>query len=182
MAFDIIRQTEDGVPVYECLSTDTKETPQPLGAVAYETDTGDKYEYRGSAGWVQTDNAGSLLSELSSGSVWSYGNYPETWYSSGSWAGAADAATTTISSVESFNTFTMELHTLTATSATVALSLDGTNFTDVILYDLSTGALFATAAITATGIYQFRNLKFTDIRVTQAGAGAAEIRYSLGNT
>jgi len=62
MAFNIIRQTEDGVPVYECLSTDTKETPKPLGAEAYETDTGDKYEYLGStAGWVQTHGSGHAL-------------------------------------------------------------------------------------------------------------------------
>lgn len=60
MAFNIIRQTEDGVPIYECLSTDTKKTPQPLGAVAYETDTGNKYEYRGStAGWVNTNTDGA---------------------------------------------------------------------------------------------------------------------------
>lgn len=119
---------------------------------------------------------------MQSDSVWSYGNYPETWYSDGAWDGAGDAQTTTISSTEAFNTFTLELHTLTATSATVAVSVDGTNFSDARLYDMSTGAVFGTNAITATGLYQLRNAKFAAIRITQAGAGAAEVRYSLGNT
>jgi len=56
---------------WTCLSTDTKDTPSTNGKIkvtdiAYETDTGDKYEYRGStAGWVQTDSGGGTnLSQL----------------------------------------------------------------------------------------------------------------------
>ena len=137
------------------------------------------------SGNAVTDSSGnpaatSVVSEITNG--WGYGNYPETWYQTGAWDGAADTETTTITGTEAYNTFTLELHTLTATSLTVSVSIDGTNFSNAMLVDLSDGAVFGAVAINATGIYRLFNMKFSDIKLTQAGAGAAEVRWSLGNT
>lgn len=61
-----IPRTNDHVAHYTCLSTDTKETTGVfVGDIAYETDTGNKTEYRGStAGWVTTQQGGASVMNL----------------------------------------------------------------------------------------------------------------------
>lgn len=178
MAFTMIRQTEDGVPVYECLSTDTKKTPQPLGAVAFETDTGDKYEYRGStAGWVNTDSSGSIIAQMSGGSTWSYGDYPHN--SADTFTCTNDGASDndllgTFDNLENYNAFTI-YNGDDATSVDFEISADGTNFTSAtacVLHD-ATGQTTYVLTIPAGDIGFFTPRgKIKSLRIRQDGVGA----------
>ena len=180
MAFNMIRQTEDGVPIYECLSTDTKETPQPLGAEAYETDTGDKYEYRGSVGWKQTDNAGSIILQAAGTSTWSYGSWPQDRYDD-STATAGDALDNTV-----FGTLTNQgiyagiIFIPTANECTMQISLDGTTFiaADHPFIDMGVAARTIVTTTTANTGPFLMNTPCKGIRFLNDGAAAATVTYS----
>ncbi len=103
---------------------------------------------------------------------------PETWYTEVTDSSTADAEAMVMGDVSMFNRFTLGLTALTATSATVSASIDGTTFTDIIMWDASTGAPFATAAITAVGTY-YMDAKYYSYKITQNGAGGSTIVYSL---
>ena len=116
-------------------------------------------------------------SHLASGDV-NYSGHPATWYVNSSAIGAAAGVLATLNSA-SFNCLTVEVASLTATSADIYGSVDGTNFVGPLrLIDKKTNAVFATSAITAAGLYELKG-KFKSIRIDQVGAGAVTVRYAL---
>jgi hypothetical protein len=145
----------------------------------WETESGDVDEWTGTQ-WVKTHSGGAAKSELSSGSVLSYGNYPSSLYFEGSSSGSAAGTLYASGVVTNYNRFTLEVATLGATSVDVYASIDGTNFVAVRLIDNSTGAVFGATAINATGMYHLDG-KFKAIRVDLVGTGASSIRFNHGN-
>ena len=105
------------------------------------------------------------------------GNYPNTWYLQDSATTEAAEAFYTSGDVSMYNHFEMNLTVLDAGNVTVSVSLDGTTYRDVILFDRSTEALFAAAAITAVGQYYIDG-KFYSIKVTSSAASTNTIIYS----
>ena len=141
-----------------------------------ESDTGDAYYWDGDS-WVQTQNSGADLVETNSGSQWAYGNWPNTQFDSGSFTGAADAATVTLTNLESYDLLTITVSTFSATALNITASIDGTIFVAV----LPSKDNFSTAgaAIAATGTYLVRG-KFKSIKLTQSGAGDVVCQYAHG--
>ena len=113
-------------------------------------------------------------------STTAYGTWPANYYLEGT---ATESVDTTVmytsGTASSYNRFTLGLTVLGATSVTVAASIDGTTYTDVRLFDASTGAVFATNAITAIGTY-YLDGKYKNIRLTLAGTGATTVIFNHG--
>lgn len=97
----------------------------------------------------------------------------------GTVAGSAAEVAATLTDVTPYNIFVIHVIAVT-TSIDITVSLDGTDFSgNVVLIDQSTEAPFATAAITAAGVYKLQG-KFKSIKITSVGAGAYDANYLLG--
>lgn len=143
--------------------------------------TGDEFhETDYSAIWQWTGSVWRELAPRRTATVDSdyRGVYPATYHTYGSATGAAAGVIYPSADVSMHNAHIIDLSALTATSVDVYGSVDGTNFSGPLrLTDLKTGALFATSALTAVGIYKLSG-KFKKIRLDQVGAGGATVRYS----
>lgn len=128
-------------------------------------------------GEVRKNVGGAALVSQTSDSQWAYGNWPNTLFDDGSFVGAADAATVTLTNLESYDLLTLAVSAFTATALNITVSVDGTNF---VAY-LPTKDNFSTtpAAIAATGVYFVRG-KFSAIKLTQSGAGGVTCQFSHG--
>ena len=149
-------------------------TAPALGEEFYETDYGELWQGTG-AEWRE-------LAPRRTATVDSdyRGVYPASYHTYGTATGAAAGAFYTSADVSMYNAHIVDVSALTATSVDVYASVDGTNFSGPLrLTDLKTGALFATSALTATGIYKLDG-KYKKIRLDQVGANAATVRYSHG--
>lgn len=105
------------------------------------------------------------------------GLYPATWYLDGTATTEAADTFYTSPDVSMYNHFEMGLTVVDSGNVTVSASIDGTTYADLILFDRSTEALFATAAITAVGQYYFDG-KFKNIKVTSSAADTHTIIFS----
>lgn len=128
---------------------------------------------------VTTDSSGNPVASVKPVDVPidARGNYPATWYlQDGATTEAADAFYES-GDVSMYNHFEMNVTVIDSGNVTVSASIDGTTFADIILFDRSTEALFATAAIDATGQY-YLDGKFKNITVTSSAADTHTIIYS----
>lgn len=173
-----IPRTNDHVAHYTCLSTDTKETTGIyVGDVAYETDTGDKYEYRGStAGWANVDSNGVSLTQPNwSGQLWAHNRYDDTAGSAGT---NDNDVIYTSGALDNYN-----YHIIEATAGTVSIdvSIDGTNWiADVAVVDVTTTTPATRVVTLASGSMGILEGKFKNIRVLQSGATASNARIAHG--
>jgi len=80
MSIEVIAVNSNGQHLFKGLSSDTKGAGSltlaggeaisyEVGSLFYETDTGDKFEFRGVAGWVSTDNGSSVPSDRELGAL-----------------------------------------------------------------------------------------------------------------
>lgn len=108
-----------------------------------------------------------------------YGTYPSNYYLEGTATEATAIVMYESAPVATYNRFTLGLTVLGATSVTVSASIDGTTFTNVRMFDASTGAVFATDAINALGTY-YLDGKYKNVRVTITGTGTTTIIFNHG--
>jgi len=106
--------------------------------------------------------------------------WPNTLYVEDTQTGAAEAVLYTSGDVSWANWLAVEVNGLTATSVTVRVSLDGTNYVAMTPIDASTGAAYAGGvALAADGMYYY-NGKFKSVTIEQDGAGGVTVRYAHG--
>ena len=105
---------------------------------------------------------------------------PQQWYVEESVTSTGAATLYTSGDVSMYNRFTMALSSTGTETCTIGVSVDGTNFVDIIPFDVSTGAAHSTANVTTDGIY-YVDGKYNKVRIIQAGAGTPVVYWSHGN-
>ncbi len=163
------------------LSTDAKPEVDEIGSKLIETDTGNKYEYRGlTIGWVIIDNAGSRKSELSNNSIWSYGTWPEDRYDPSS-AQAGDALDNTIfGELTNHDLYKGVIFYNTAGNVTVQITLDGVNWIAADHPFIDLGVVARTIVTgTSTNVGPFlMNTPCRGFRFLNEGAVQASVIYA----
>jgi len=177
--------------IYTCLAADAKTNPMVAGvgvdvdALLFETDTNNSYRFAGTT-WAQFSTNQSLHVNMQAG-VWTYGNWPATWWLS--WSGAAGAADNSVI-YTSGDVSMYDYHIIENTSGEtmdIFVSVDGTNFTTAaaaveLIDDVTTGGGVKSITIPTTKTAILRG-KYKKIRVDQNGAGvpaAGEVRGAHG--
>ena len=126
-------------------------------------------------GWT-TDN--ELKSESQSGSVTSYGNYPNTLYvdASGSAGTNDNDVVYTANDVSMYNTHYVEC---TAGTVDVDVSIDGTNWIAAVVgRNIATTGVFTQVNEAASGVCLEIIGKYRKLRVNQKGATASNARIA----
>lgn len=140
---------------------------------------GATYKWNGTS-FDTISTSGASHTETQSGSVNAYGPHPATYWTDTSATGAAAGTVYTLTDASMYNQHLFHLSALTATSMDVYSSVDGTNYVGpLMLTDVKTNANFATAAVTAVGMYKLLG-KFHSIRVDQVGVNALTVKVGHG--